>query len=120
LPEAHVEASTEGSIILASLLLKLGGYGFLRTSLPLCPNASIYYLPIIYLFCILGILFCSFVTLRQNDLKKIIAYSSVAHMNLVVLGIFSNNIQGLQGAIFLMVGHALASSGLFFFSRFFI
>lgn len=114
LPEAHVEASTEGSIILASLLLKLGGYGFLRTSLPLCPNATLYYLPIIYTFCIFGIIFCSFIALRQNDLKKIIAYSSVAHMNVAVLGIFSINIQGLQGSIFLMVGHALASSGLFF------
>ena len=114
LPEAHVEASTEGSIILASLLLKLGGYGFLRTSLPLCPNATLYYLPFIYSFCLFGIIFCSFVALRQNDLKKIIAYSSVAHMNLVVLGIFSANIQGLQGSIFLMVGHALSSSGLFF------
>jgi NADH-ubiquinone oxidoreductase chain 4 len=114
LPEAHVEASTEGSIILASLLLKLGGYGFLRTILPLCSNASLYFLPLIYTFCILGIIYCSFVALRQNDFKKIVAYSSVAHMNLVVLGIFSNSLQGLQGAIFLMVGHALASSGLFF------
>ena len=114
LPEAHVEASTEGSIILASLLLKLGGYGFLRTSLPICPQASIYYLPIVYTFSLFGIIFCSFIALRQNDLKKIIAYSSVAHMNLVVLGLFSLNIQGLQGSIFLMVGHALASSGLFF------
>jgi proton-translocating NADH-quinone oxidoreductase chain M len=114
LPEAHVEAPTEGSIILASLLLKLGGYGFLRTSLPLCPNATLYYLPIIYTFNLLGLLYCSLIAIRQNDLKKIIAYSSVAHMNLVVLGLFSINIQGLQGAILLMVGHALSSSGLFF------
>lgn len=114
LPEAHVEASTEGSIILASLLLKLGGYGFLRTSLPLCPNATIYFLPLLYTFAISGIIFCSFVALRQNDFKKIVAYSSVAHMNLLVLGIFSTNIQGLQGGIFLMVGHAVVSSGLFF------
>ena len=114
LPEAHVEASTEGSIILASLLLKLGGYGFLRTCLPLCPYASIYYLPVIYTFCIFSIIYASFIALRQNDFKKIIAYSSIAHMNIVVLGLFSLNIQGLQGAMFLMVGHGLASSGLFF------
>jgi proton-translocating NADH-quinone oxidoreductase chain M len=114
LPEAHVEAPTEGSIVLASLLLKLGGYGFFRTVLPLCPQATLYYLPIIYSFCLFGILFCSLIALRQNDLKKIIAYSSVAHMNLIVLGIFSINIQGIQGSILMMMGHAFCSSGLFF------
>jgi NADH:ubiquinone oxidoreductase subunit 4 (subunit M) len=82
--------------------------------LPLCPNATLYYLPVIYTFNLLGLLYCSLIAIRQNDLKKIIAYSSVAHMNLVVLGLFSINIQGLQGAILLMVGHALSSSGLFF------
>jgi len=114
LPEAHVEASTEGSIILASLLLKLGGYGFLRTSLPICVDINSFGNNFIYIFCTFGVFFCSFIALRQNDLKKIIAYSSVAHMNLVVLGLFSNSFQGLQGAIFMMVGHALSSSGLFF------
>ena len=114
LPEAHVEASTEGSIILASLLLKLGGYGFFRTSLPLCYNIMFDILPLVFTFCLFGLIFCSFIALRQNDLKKIIAYSSVAHMSLVVLSIFSNNVQGIQGSIFLMVGHALSSSGLFF------
>jgi NADH:ubiquinone oxidoreductase subunit 4 (subunit M) len=82
--------------------------------LPLCPQATLYYLPFIYSFCLFGILFCSLIALRQNDLKKIIAYSSVAHMNLIVLGIFSVNIQGIQGSILMMIGHAFCSSGLFF------
>jgi proton-translocating NADH-quinone oxidoreductase chain M len=113
LPEAHVEAPTTGSIILASLLLKLGGYGFLRYLLPIFPQASLYYLPFIYTLTIMGIIYASFTTIRQIDLKRIIAYSSVAHMNLGVLGIFSFNVQGISGSIILMLGHGVVSGALF-------
>lgn len=114
LPEAHVEAPTEGSVILASILLKLGGYGFLRISLGLFPLGSIYFLPLIYTLCTLGVIYASLTTLVQVDLKKIVAYSSVAHMNLVVLGLFSFKIQGLEGSIFLMLAHGIVSGALFF------
>ena len=113
LPEAHVEAPTAGSVILAGILLKLGGYGFLRFSIPIFPEASRYYIPLIYTIGSLGIIYASLTTLRQIDLKKIIAYSSVAHMSLVILGIFSINIQGLEGGVLLMLSHGLVSSALF-------
>jgi proton-translocating NADH-quinone oxidoreductase chain M len=113
LPEAHVEAPTAGSVILASLLLKLGGYGFIRYLIPICPQATLYFLPLVYTLTIISILYASLTTLRQIDLKKIIAYSSIAHMNLVVLGIFSLNTQGVSGSILLMLGHGIISGALF-------
>lgn len=114
LPEAHVEAPTIGSIILASLLLKLGGYGLIRFTLSLFPNANIYFFPIISVFSLLGVLNASFIAIRQSDIKRIIAYSSIAHMNLIVLGIFSMNKYGLDGSVYLMIGHGLVSTALFF------
>lgn len=113
LPEAHVEAPTAGSIILAGVLLKLGGYGLLRFSVPLFPVAAEYLTPIVYTIAILGILYASLTTIRQVDLKKIIAYSSIAHMNLVVLGIFSNQWIGVEGSVLLMLSHGFVSSALF-------
>ena len=113
LPEAHVEAPTFGSVILAGLLLKLGGYGILRFILPIFPAASLFFSPLILIFNIISIIYISLVTIRQIDFKKIIAYSSVAHMNLVNIGLFSFNLQSLEGAMFLMISHAIVSSGLF-------
>lgn len=113
LPEAHVEAPTAGSIILAGVLLKLGGYGLLRFSIPLFPEASEYLTPVIYTIALISIIYASLTTIRQTDLKKIIAYSSVAHMNLVVLGIFSSQATGTAGSILLMLSHGFVSSGLF-------
>lgn len=114
LPEAHVEAPTTGSIILAGLLLKLGGFGMLKFCLLLFPDAIIIYNSYISMLAILGIVYTSFTTIRQIDLKKIIAYSSIGHMNLVVLGLFSFNVIGYIGAIFLMISHGFISSCLFF------
>jgi NADH-quinone oxidoreductase subunit M len=113
LPEAHVEAPTAGSAILAGVLLKLGIYGFLRFSLPLFPNASIYYSPFIFCLCILGVVYTSLTAIRQTDLKRIIAYTSVAHMNLVVLGIFSNSLIGIHGCIIQSLSHGFVSAALF-------
>ena len=114
LPEAHVEASTLGSVFLAAILLKLGGFGFIKFTIPLLPFASIYYTPIIEIMCCLGFFFCGFNALRQIDAKKVVAYSSVVHMNLVVLAIFTNTLKGLLGAVLMMVAHGLTSSGFFF------
>jgi len=113
LPEAHVEAPTAGSVILAGILLKLGTYGFLRFSIPLFPEATLFFTPLIYTMSIIGIIYASLTTLRQIDLKKIIAYSSVAHMGFVTLGLFSLNAQGIEGSILLMLSHGLVSPGLF-------
>nr|AAA75278.1 NADH dehydrogenase subunit 4 [Lactuca sativa] len=113
LPEAHVEAPTAGSVILAGILLKLGTYGFLRFSIPMFPEATLCFTPFIYTLSAIAIIYTSLTTLRQIDLKKIIAYSSVAHMNLVTIGMFSLNIQGIGGSILLMLSHGLVSSALF-------
>lgn len=113
LPQAHVEAPTAGSVLLAGILLKLGGYGFLRFSIPMFPYASRFFMPLVFTLSILAIIYASLTTIRQIDLKRIIAYSSVAHMNYVTLGIFSFNIQGVEGSILLMLSHGLVSSALF-------
>nr|YP_009138139.1 NADH dehydrogenase subunit 4 [Calliarthron tuberculosum]AKG26269.1 NADH dehydrogenase subunit 4 [Calliarthron tuberculosum] len=113
LPEAHAEAPTAGSVILAGVLLKLGGYGFLRFSLPMFPIATVYFTPLIFTLSLLAALYASLTTLRQVDLKKIIAYSSVAHMSFVTVGIFTLNTQGVEGSIILMLSHGLVSSALF-------
>jgi len=114
LPEAHVEAPTEGSVLLAGVLLKLGSYGFLRFLLPLFPNSSYYFAPLVILVSCLGIFYTSFVTLKQIDIKRIIAYSSVSHMNVCVLGLFTFSSLGIAGSIHLMIAHGLVSGGLFF------
>ena len=113
LPEAHVEAPTAGSVILAGIMLKLGTYGFLRFSLPLFPYACMYFTPLIYTMSIMAIIYTSLTTVRQVDLKKIIAYSSVAHMNFVTIGLFSLNTQGVEGSIMLMLSHGIVSPALF-------
>ena len=113
LPEAHVEAPTAGSVILAGILLKLGTYGFIRFSIILFPIGSFFFTPLIYCLALLSIIYASFTAIRQSDLKKIIAYTSIAHMNLVLLGIFSYNIIGIEGAIFQSINHGFVSSALF-------
>lgn len=113
LPEAHVEAPTAGSVILAGLLLKLGTYGFLRFSLLLFPYGCVYFSPLVYTMCILAVIYTSITTIRQIDLKKIIAYSSIGHMNFVILGLFAVNMQSLSGSIYLMLSHGIVSSALF-------
>ena len=113
LPDAHVEAPTAGSVILAGILLKMGGYGFLRFSLPMFPNASELFTPLIFGMSVIAIIYTSLVAFRQTDIKKLIAYSSVAHMGFVTMGIFSGNVQGEQGAIFQMLSHGVISGALF-------
>ena len=113
LPDAHVEAPTAGSVILAAILLKMAGYGFLRFSIPLFPVASEYFIPLIYLLSIIAIIYTSLVALMQDDMKKLIAYSSVAHMGYVTLGIFTFNQQGIEGSIYQMISHGLISAALF-------
>ena len=114
LPDAHVQAPTAGSVILAGILLKLGGYGFLRFSLPYFPDASLAFAPIVFLLSVIAIIYTSLVAYRQNDMKKLIAYSSVAHMGFVTMGIFTFNLQGIQGGLFQMISHGLVSGALFF------
>jgi NADH-quinone oxidoreductase subunit M len=113
LPDAHVEAPTAGSVILAAILLKMGGYGFLRFSLPMFPDASLYFQPFVYTLSVVAIIYTSLVALMQEDMKKLIAYSSVAHMGFVTMGIFSMTRQGIDGAIFQMISHGLVSGALF-------
>ncbi len=113
LPDAHVEAPTAGSVILAAILLKMAGYGFIRFSIGLFPIASELFTPFIYLLSLIAIIYTSFVALMQEDMKKLIAYSSVAHMGFVTLGIFTNTQQGLEGSIFQMISHGLVSAALF-------
>lgn len=113
LPDAHVEAPTGGSMMLAGVLLKMGGYGFLRFSLPLFPEASAYFAPLVFALSVIAIVYGSFVALAQTDMKKLIAYSSVAHMGFVTLGIFTRDMAGIQGAIMQMVSHGLISTALF-------
>ena len=113
LPDAHVEAPTAGSVFLAGILLKMGGYGFLRFSLPMFPNASDLFTPLIFVMSAIAVVYTSLVAFRQTDVKKLIAYSSVAHMGLVTMGIFSGNTQGEQGAIYLMLSHGVISGALF-------
>ncbi len=113
LPDAHVEAPTAGSVILAAILLKMGGYGFIRFSLPMFPDASVYFTPLVYALSIIAIIYTSLVALAQENMKKLIAYSSVAHMGFVTMGIFAANTQGIQGAVYLMISHGLVSGALF-------
>ena len=113
LPEAHVEAPTAGSIILAGVLLKLGTYGFIRFSIPFFPEASFFFTPIVYTISVIGIIYASFTAMRQTDIKRIVAYTSVAHMNVVMLGIFSFNIIGIEGAILQSLSHGCVASALF-------
>jgi len=113
LPDAHVEAPTAGSVILAGILLKMGGYGFMRFSLPMFPQASELFTPLVFALSVIAVVYTSLVAFRQDDIKKLIAYSSVAHMGFVTMGIFSGNVQGEQGAIFQMLSHGLISGALF-------
>ncbi len=113
LPDAHVEAPTAGSVLLAAILLKLAGYGFIRFSIGLFPVASEYFVPLIYALSLVAIIYTSFVALMQDDMKKLIAYSSVAHMGYVTLGIFTLTQQGLEGSIIQMISHGLVSAALF-------
>ena len=113
LPDAHVEAPTAGSVILAAILLKLGGYGFLRFSLPMFPQASVDFAPLIYALSVVAIIYTSLVALVQEDMKKLIAYSSVAHMGFVTMGLFALTAQGVGGGIFQMLSHGIVSAALF-------
>lgn len=113
LPDAHVEAPTAGSVILAGVLLKMGGYGFLRFSLPMFPEASEFFAPMVFWLSVVAIIYTSLVALVQEDMKKLIAYSSVAHMGFVTLGIFSATQQGIEGAVFQMISHGVISGALF-------
>jgi NADH-quinone oxidoreductase subunit M len=113
LPDAHVEAPTAGSVILAAILLKMGGYGFLRFSLPMFPSASHEFAPLIFTLSVVAIIYTSLVALMQEDIKKLIAYSSVAHMGFVTMGIFAATTQGIAGGIFQMISHGIVSGALF-------
>lgn len=113
LPDAHVEAPTAGSVVLAAILLKMGGYGFLRFSLPMFPLASHDFAPLIFTMSVIAIIYTSLVALMQEDMKKLIAYSSVAHMGFVTMGIFAGTMQGVAGGVFQMVSHGIVSGALF-------
>ncbi len=113
LPDAHVEAPTAGSVILAAVLLKMGAYGFLRFSLPMFPDATAYFTPMIFGLSVIAIIYASLVAMMQKDMKKLVAYSSVAHMGFVTIGIFTLTTQGIQGGIMQMISHGLVSGALF-------
>jgi NADH-quinone oxidoreductase subunit M len=113
LPDAHVEAPTAGSVILAAILLKMGGYGFLRFSLPMFPAASHDLAPLIFALSVVAVIYTSLVALAQEDMKKLIAYSSVGHMGFVTMGIFAATVQGVAGGIFQMISHGIVSAALF-------
>jgi len=113
LPDAHVEAPTAGSVILAGVLLKMGTYGFVRFCLPLFPEASHVFIPVISWMAIVGIIYGALVSMAQDDLKKLVAYSSVSHLGFVMLGIFAFNIQGIEGGITQMINHGLSTGALF-------
>ena len=113
LPDAHVEAPTAGSVVLAAILLKMGGYGFLRFSLPMFPYASHFFTPLVFALSVIAIVYASLTAFRQVDIKKLIAYSSVAHMGFVTMGMFSGNEQGIQGSIYQMLSHGVISGALF-------
>jgi NADH-quinone oxidoreductase subunit M len=113
LPDAHVEAPAAGSVILAAILLKMGGYGFLRFSLPMFPAASLDFAPFVFALSVVAIVYTSLVALVQEDMKKLIAYSSVAHMGFVTMGIFAVTTQGVAGGIFQMISHGIVSGALF-------
>ena len=113
LPDAHVEAPTAGSVILAGVLLKMGAYGFLRFSVPMLPEAAQFFAPFMFTLGVVAVIYTSLVALAQEDMKKLIAYSSVAHMGVVVIGIFTFNVQGIDGALFQMISHGVVSAALF-------
>ena len=113
MPDAHAEAPTAGSVILAGVLLKLGTYGFIRFLLPLFPEACFYYASLVYAFSSIGIIYTSFTAIRQTDFKRIIAYTSVAHMNLVIIGLFTGTVIGVEAAILQSLSHGFVSSALF-------
>jgi NADH-quinone oxidoreductase subunit M len=113
LPDAHVEAPTAGSVILAGILLKMGGYGFIRFSLPMFPDASVYFANFVFVLSAIAIIYTSLVALMQEDIKKLIAYSSVAHMGFVTMGLFTLNRQGVDGAVVQMISHGFVSGALF-------
>ena len=113
LPDAHVEAPTAGSVILAGVLLKMGGYGFLRFNIPMLPEATEFFTPLMYTLSVIAVIYTSLVALAQEDMKKLIAYSSVAHMGFVTIGMFTLNQQGVEGSIFQMLSHGIVSGALF-------
>jgi NADH-quinone oxidoreductase subunit M len=113
LPDAHVEAPTAGSVILAAILLKMGGYGFIRFSIPMFPDASVYFAPLVFAMSVIAIVYTSLVAMMQDDMKKLIAYSSVAHMGFVTMGLFTLTEQGIQGAMYQMISHGIVSGALF-------
>jgi len=114
LPDAHVEAPTTGSVLLAGVLLKMGTYGFVRFSLPLLPEASLYFMPLMSILGVIGIIYGALLALAQSDMKKLIAYSSISHLGFVILGIFALNANGIQGGMIQMINHGISTSGLFF------
>ncbi len=113
LPEAHVEAPTAGSVILAGVLLKLGSYGLIRFSIPLFPSATVFFTPLVYTMAAIAIVYTSLTAVRQTDMKRVIAYASVAHMNVILVGMFAMNAQGMEGAIIQQLAHGFVSSALF-------